>query len=79
MLATGLRLAFPVTAVLLLIDLALALVSRVQQQLQLQSLAFPGKMAVALILLAALAPVVPKIFAAEAERTLAALWRVLGG
>jgi flagellar biosynthetic protein FliR len=79
MLATGLRLALPVAALLLLIDFALALVSRIQQQLQLHSLAFPGKMATALLLLAALAPVVPKVFAAEAERTLAALWRGLGG
>ncbi|HLH44477.1 MAG TPA: flagellar biosynthetic protein FliR [Bryobacteraceae bacterium] len=79
MLATGLRLAFPVAALLLLSDFALALVSRVQQQLQLHSLAFPGKMAAALALLAALAPVVPKIFSTEAEKTLAALWRILGG
>jgi flagellar biosynthetic protein FliR len=79
MLSTGLRLAFPVAALLLLIDFALALVSRIQQQLQLTSLAFPGKMAASLILLAALAPVVPRIFAGEAERTLAALWRSLGG
>lgn len=32
-----------------------------------------------LLLLAALAPVFPKVFAVEAERTLAALWRGLGG
>jgi flagellar biosynthetic protein FliR len=44
MLATGLRLALPVAGLLLLIDFALALVSRIQQQLQLHSLAFPGKM-----------------------------------
>ena len=78
MLSTGLRLAFPVVALLVLIDVALALVGRVQQQLQLLSLAFPGKMAAALALLAALAPVFPKIFAGEADRTLAALWRSLG-
>jgi flagellar biosynthetic protein FliR len=78
MLSTGLRLAFPIIALLLLIDLALALVGRIQQQLQLLSLAFPGKMAVALAIMAALAPAVPKVFAAESQRTLAALWRVLG-
>jgi flagellar biosynthesis protein FliR len=78
MLSTGLRLALPVVAVLLLIDFALALLGRVQQQLHLLSLAFPAKMAAALVLLAVLAPVVPKMFGAAAERTLAALWRSLG-
>jgi flagellar biosynthesis protein FliR len=78
MFSTGLRLGLPVVAVLLLIDLALALLGRVQQQLHLLSLAFPAKMVTALVLLAALAPVVPRMFAASAERTLAALWRSLG-
>jgi flagellar biosynthesis protein FliR len=78
MLSTGLRLALPVVAVLLLIDFALALLGRVQQQLHLLSLAFPAKMAAALVLLAVLAPVVPKMFGAAAERTLAALWRSIG-
>jgi flagellar biosynthetic protein FliR len=74
-MVTGLRLAFPVIALLLLIDMALALLGRVQQQLQLLSLAFPGKMAAALLILAMLAPVLPKIFAADAQRSLVALWR----
>lgn len=78
MFSTGLRLGLPVVAVLLLIDLALALLGRVQQQLHLLSLAFPAKMVTALVLLAALAPAVPKMFGASAERTLAALWRSLG-
>ncbi|MBV8845585.1 MAG: flagellar biosynthetic protein FliR [Bryobacterales bacterium] len=77
MLSTGLRLAFPILALLLLIDLALALVGRVQQQLQLLSVAFPGKMAVALAMMAALAPAAPKVFTAESQRMLAALWRAL--
>jgi flagellar biosynthesis protein FliR len=78
MLSTGLRLAFPIVALLLLIDFALALLGRVQQQLQLLSLAFPAKMATALTLLVALAPAVPRLFGPAAERTLAALWRSLG-
>jgi flagellar biosynthetic protein FliR len=78
MLSTGLRLGLPVVAVLMLIDLALALLGRVQQQLQLLSLAFPAKMAAALALMAVLAPMVPKMFGAAGERTLAALWRSLG-
>lgn len=78
MLATGLRLAFPVTALLLLIDVAMALMGRMQQQLQLLSLAFPAKMLAALALLIALAPLLPKLFSAAAERTLSALWRAIG-
>ena len=78
MFSTGLRLAFPVVALLVLIDLALALVGRVQQQLQLLSLAFPVKMAAALALLAALAPVMARMFAAEGQKMLAVLWRSLG-
>jgi flagellar biosynthetic protein FliR len=77
MLSTGLRLALPVVALLMLIDFALALVGRVQQQLQLLSLAFPVKMAASLALLAALATVVPKIFDSAAEKTLAVLWKAL--
>jgi flagellar biosynthesis protein FliR len=78
MFATGLSLAMPVVAMLLLIDVALALLGRMQQQLQLLSLAFPVKMMAALALLAALAPMMPKIFGSAAERTIAALWKCLG-
>ena len=77
MFSIGLRVALPIVALLILIDFALALLGRVQQQLQLLSLAFPAKMAAALALLAALAPVIPKMFSAAAEHTLAMLWKAL--
>ena len=51
MFAVGLRLAFPVVALLLLVDVALALAGRIHSQLQLLSLAFPIKMAATLALL----------------------------
>jgi flagellar biosynthesis protein FliR len=78
MLVTGIRLALPVTALLLLIDISIALLGRMQQQLQLLSLTLPAKMLATLVLLAALAPVLPRIFSSAAERTFAALWRLLG-
>ena len=78
MFATGLRLAWPIVALLLLIDVALALLGRMQQQLQLLSLAFPVKMLATLAILTALAPQLPKLFSAGAERTLTVLWRSLG-
>src|SRR5205823_1100365 len=77
MLSTGLRLAFPVIALLMLIDVALGLLGRIQQQLQLLSLAFPAKMLGALALLALLAPAIPRLFQVSAGHTVAALWRVL--
>ncbi len=78
MLSLGLRLALPVVALLLLIDVALALLGRMQQQLHLLSLAFPVKMIAALGLLAALAPLIPKLFSSAATRTISALWRLAG-
>ena len=77
MLSMGLRLALPVIALLLLLDVALALLGRMQQQLQLISLAFPVKMLAALLILAAMTPLLPRLFHASSERTLAALWRLL--
>ncbi len=77
MFSVGLRIALPVIALLILIDFALALLGRVQSHLQLLSLAFPAKMAAALAILAAMAPVIPKIFSAAAEHTLAMLWKAL--
>jgi flagellar biosynthetic protein FliR len=77
MFSSGLRLALPVVALLLLIDVALALLSRMQQQLQILSVAFPIKMLAALVLLAALAPVMPRLFSSSAAHMLEALWRGL--
>jgi flagellar biosynthetic protein FliR len=77
MMMAGLRLALPVVATLLLIDVSLALLGRMQQQLQLLSLAFPVKMLAALALLAALSPAFPRSFSSSAEPMLSTLWRGL--
>ena len=47
--SVGLRLAFPVVALLVMVDVALALVGRVNAQLQLLVLAFPVKMLLTLV------------------------------
>jgi flagellar biosynthetic protein FliR len=78
MFTLGLRVAMPVVALLLLIDVALALLGRMQQQLQLLSLAFPIKMMAALGLLGAMAPLMPKLFSGAATHTISALWRLAG-
>ena len=73
MCTTGLRLAMPVIALLILIDLALALIGRIQQQLHLLSLAFPVKMLAAVAMLAALAPVIARVFEGAVAKTLGTL------
>jgi flagellar biosynthetic protein FliR len=78
MFSLGLRVALPVVALLLLIDVALALLGRMQQQLQLLSLAFPIKLMAALGLLTVIAPLLPKLFSAAASHTISALWRLAG-
>lgn len=77
MFTLGLRLALPVIALLLLFDLALALLGRIQQQLQLLSLSFPVKMLATLGLLATLAPVMARLFEGAASHTLDVLWHVV--
>jgi flagellar biosynthetic protein FliR len=48
MFSTGVRLALPVVAVLVVVDISLALLGRINAQLQLLSIAFPIKMLLAL-------------------------------
>ncbi|MCC6389704.1 MAG: flagellar biosynthetic protein FliR [Bryobacterales bacterium] len=64
---TAFRLALPVLALLVMLDVCLALLGRVQAQLQLLTLAFPAKMLVTLVTLAALAGVLPAVFRQQAE------------
>lgn len=59
--STGLRLVLPVVAMLLMVDISLALLARLNSQLQLITLAFPIKMLVSLGLLAWLMIVFPKL------------------
>jgi flagellar biosynthesis protein FliR len=62
MFSTGLRLVLPILAMLLIVDISLALLARLNSQLQLISLAFPIKMLMSLGLLAWLLLVFPKVF-----------------
>jgi flagellar biosynthetic protein FliR len=59
--SAGVRLALPVVALLIMVDVALALLGRLNAQLQLLTLAFPAKMLVALLLLSWLAAVFPRL------------------
>jgi flagellar biosynthetic protein FliR len=63
---TGLRLVLPLLALLLMVEISIALLARLNAQLQLMMVAFPIKMLVALALLAWLVLVFPRVFAQSA-------------
>ena len=72
MFSTGLRLAMPMIAILVMLDISLALLGRVNSQLQLLHISFPVKMVVALGLLGSLAMMLPTLFRITAAGTFAA-------
>jgi len=78
MFQVGLRLALPVLALVVLVDLSLALLGRLNAQLQLLSIAFPAKIITALVLLAWMAAVFPRLYLGYAGRMWSTLERVLG-
>lgn len=75
--STGLRLALPVAALLIILDISLALVGRINQQLQLLSVAFPAKMLLTLGVLAAIAPVIARVYESQAIDALRSLSRMV--
>jgi len=76
--AAAVRLALPVVALLLMVDVALALLGRLNQQLQLLSLAFPVKMLLALAVLSWTAAMFPRVLAELGGQALAAARRAAG-
>jgi len=76
--SVGLRLAFPVVALLVMVDVALALLGRINQQLQLLSLAFPAKMLTALAVLGLIAAVFPRLMFRYAGQAWGVAHRILG-
>jgi flagellar biosynthetic protein FliR len=79
MFVLGLRLALPVVALLLLVDLSLALMNRINAQLQLLTLAFPAKMLIGLVMLAILSTTIGALYQQAAGRTVAALTGLMKG
>ncbi|HET8548626.1 MAG TPA: flagellar biosynthetic protein FliR [Bryobacteraceae bacterium] len=77
MLSTAVRLALPVLALTMLVDVSLALLGRINSHLQLLTLAMPLKMLAALAMFAALLSVFPAVFERNASQTFAVLGRVL--
>jgi len=73
--STGLELAIPVLALLILLDVAFAVLGRLHAQMQLLSLSFAVKMLVTLVFLGSILSVYPDVFERAGERT----FRVLTG
>jgi flagellar biosynthesis protein FliR len=73
MLVTGCRLALPVVALMVLVDITLALMSKINTHLQILTMAFPAKMLVTLAALAALAGLFPRLYEGAAARAVTAL------
>jgi len=78
MFSVGVRLALPVVALLVLVDFALALLGRLNQQLQLLSLAFPAKMLTALVVLSWVMVLFPRILMQSSGQAWSAARRILG-
>ena len=78
MFSTAFRLALPVVALLLLVDITFALFGKLNAQLQLLSLAFPAKMLATLGVLAMLSQVYPSVYEGIAAKGVAALLRLAG-
>jgi flagellar biosynthetic protein FliR len=73
--STGLRLAFPIIGLLLMTDIALGVLGRLSSQLQMGQNAFPVKMLLTLVMLAAVVAVAPSLYGAyssEVFRTIRA-------
>jgi flagellar biosynthetic protein FliR len=66
--SVGLRLAFPVIGLLLMTDVSLALLGRVNAQLQLVQQAFSAKMLLTLVALSAILIVVPSLYESFASQ-----------
>jgi flagellar biosynthetic protein FliR len=74
---TGMQLAIPVLALLVLLDIAFAVLGRLHAQLQLISLSFTLKMLTALVFLASALSVYPSVFERAGAVTFTVLARVL--
>jgi len=77
MLSLALRLALPAVALLILVDLSLGLVGRLNSQLQLLSLAFPLKMLAGLALLIWITTLVPRLLGTYAGELFGTLRQML--
>jgi flagellar biosynthesis protein FliR len=74
---TAVRLAFPIVAVLLLIDLTLGLLNQINGRLQLLTLAFPAKILGGVALLYPLLLLAPRLFHDLSESAYEVIWTLV--
>ncbi len=79
MFSTAVRLALPVVGLLLLVDVSLALLGRINSQLQLLMLAFPAKMLASVALLAAVSAALPALYGFAARPLMGLLKELAAG
>src|SRR3954453_20346400 len=75
--SVGLRLALPIVALLLMTDLALAVIGRISSQLQMGNNAFPLKMLVTLFTLVTTLTVAPRLYQSFSEKVFETIQSVL--
>ena len=75
--SVGLRIALPITGLLVMVDLALAVLGRMHSQLQITLLAFPVKILLAVLLLFWTSAVFPAVLEGYAQRILKGVHGVL--
>jgi len=75
--STGLRLVLPLLALLLMVEISLALLTRLNSQLHLMQISFPIKMLLSLTLLGWLLLVFPQVFAQSASRAMQLVYSLL--
>jgi flagellar biosynthetic protein FliR len=68
--STGLRLALPVIALLMMVDITLAMLGRINSHLQLHHLSLPLKMLAGLAILTILLTLMPRLYESVARQTL---------
>lgn len=77
MFITALRLALPAVALLLLTDFCLSVISRIQAQMQLLTLAFPAKISLSFFFLSAVMVRWPSIYERNASALLEKVFRLI--
>ncbi len=76
--SVGVRLALPVVALLVMVDVALALLGRLNAQLQLLSVAFPAKMLTALAVLSWIMAIFPRLLLEFSGQAWTVMRRLMG-
>jgi len=76
--SVGVRIALPVASLLIMVDVAVALLGRLNAHLQLMSMAFPAKMLVALVMLGWVASVFPRMLLESSGHAWVAARQMLG-